>query len=157
MNVSVDSDEIIAARVDERARWRRLVPVVGTAVAVVLTAGYVALVDPNEGGHYPACPTQTFFGIDCPGCGGIRSAHALLRGDLTGAADHNIAALMLFPVGFLVFIAWARTAWIGVTPAQSVQQFRRRSRVLIIAIIALFLFGIVRNFVPFLGSGLSPG
>jgi hypothetical protein len=146
---------MIAARVDDRPRWRRLAPIAAVGVVGLVAAGYVALVDPNEGGHYPACPTQALFGVDCPGCGGIRSAHALLRGDVAAAADHNIAALVLIPIALVAFVVWARTAWSGVTPEQTWQTFRRRSRLMLIGVIALVVFGVVRNFVPYLGSGVG--
>ena len=46
---------------------------------------YVGAVDPNEPGHYPVCPLLRFTGIYCPGCGGLRSAHAFVHGDLAAA------------------------------------------------------------------------
>jgi hypothetical protein len=145
--------QVIAARIDNRPRWRRLMPIAAVAAAGIAAVGYVALVDPNEGGHFPACPTQTLFGVDCPGCGGIRSAHALLRGDVAGAADHNLAALVLIPIALLAFLAWARRSWTGITPEQTWESFHRHSRIMLIGVILLVIFGIARNFIPYLGSG----
>jgi len=142
---------------DTRPRMRRLAPVMAVGIAAMVVSGYVALVDPEAGGHYPACPTQALFGVDCPGCGGIRSAHSLLRGDFSAALDHNLAALILIPLSVVALVMWARRSWSGITPAQSEQSFRRRNRWLLIGVIALVVFGIVRNFIPYLGSGLQMG
>lgn len=152
--MTTPAEPVIAARIDDRPRWRRLVPVAAVAGAGIAAAGYIALVDPNEGGHFPACPTQALFGVDCPGCGGIRSAHALLRGDLASAADHNLAALVLIPIGVLALLAWAKKSWSGVTPEQTWDAFHRQSRIMLIGVIVLLVFGILRNFIPYLGSGV---
>lgn len=83
-----------------------------TAPAAVLAAvmgafAYVGAVDPNEPGHYPACPLLRLTGIYCPGCGGLRSAHAVVHGDLAGALHDNAAAVL----GYLGFaVLW--TVWV---------------------------------------------
>lgn len=67
--------------------WRR-------AAVVALPLGaltYVGVNDPSAaGGIYPACPSRSLLGFDCPGCGGLRGTHALLHGDLPAALDHNV-------------------------------------------------------------------
>lgn len=51
----------------------------------------VALRDPNSEGSYGFCPFKVVTGgLDCPGCGMMRGTHALLRGDVGRALDHNI-------------------------------------------------------------------
>jgi hypothetical protein len=68
---------------------------------------YTFLVDPNNPDNaYPKCPLKAFTGIDCPGCGGLRATNALLHGDVLGAADHNILALVLLPIMAFMFIRW---------------------------------------------------
>ncbi|ONK15087.1 DUF2752 domain-containing protein [Streptomyces sp. MP131-18] len=80
----------------------------GAPLAVLAAAAaafcYVALVDPNQPGHYPACPVLSLTGLHCPGCGGLRSAHALAHGDPVAALKANalavagcaVAAVVLF-------------------------------------------------------------
>ncbi|MFB6616562.1 DUF2752 domain-containing protein [Streptomyces sp. NPDC056367] len=81
------------------SRARRLaVPAVTLAGAVAAFA-YVGAVDPNEPGHYPVCPLFRLTGILCPGCGGLRSAHAFAHGDLPTAFGANALAV----VGYFVF------------------------------------------------------
>ncbi|APU44280.1 hypothetical protein BSL84_08915 [Streptomyces sp. TN58] len=60
---------------------------------------YVGTVDPNEPGHYPVCPLLRLTGILCPGCGGLRSAHAFAHGDLAAAFGSNALAV----AGYFVF------------------------------------------------------
>ncbi|MBL0804517.1 DUF2752 domain-containing protein [Streptomyces albidoflavus] len=77
---------------------------------VVAAFAYVGTVDPNEPGHYPACPLLTYAGIWCPGCGGLRSAHAVWHGELATALTANalaVAGYALFAAGWLV---WAVSA-----------------------------------------------
>lgn len=82
------------------------------APAAVLAAAagafaYVGTVDPNEPGHYPVCPLLRFTGLYCPGCGGLRSAHAFVHGDLAAALQANAPAV----VGYLVLaVLW--TVWV---------------------------------------------
>jgi Protein of unknown function (DUF2752) len=61
------------------------------AVAGVSTlTGYVFLVDPDQGGAYPLCPSKLLLGMDCPFCGGLRGTNALLHGRVAEALDHNV-------------------------------------------------------------------
>ncbi|QYX80795.1 DUF2752 domain-containing protein [Streptomyces akebiae] len=79
----------------------------GVLTAVGGAFAYVAAVDPNEPGHYPVCPLWRFTGLYCPGCGGLRSAHAFAHGDLATALTNNALAV----VGFLGFaVLW--TVWV---------------------------------------------
>jgi Protein of unknown function (DUF2752) len=90
--------------------WRHRA--IGLGVVAVIGAGlaYLYTFDPNEPGHYPACPTKALFGVDCPGCGAARCLHALLHGDLGRAVDHNVFLVAVLPllVGFTAYWAWGR-------------------------------------------------
>jgi hypothetical protein len=75
--------------------------------AVAGAFAYVGAVDPNEPGHYPVCPLLRLTGLYCPGCGGLRSAHALAHGDFIGALAHNalvVAGLLGFAVVWAVWV-----------------------------------------------------
>lgn len=142
-------------RVDPRPRARRLVAPVATAVGVIAATAFIRAVDPNEPGHYPLCPTMALFGIDCPGCGGLRATHALAHGDVAAALDHNALFVVLVPVLVAAWGVWVYRAWTGVTPALT----RRREVVArtapMIVLIVVMVFAVVRNFVPFLPSGVG--
>jgi hypothetical protein len=86
---------------------RRLVVPGGVLAAVVGAFAYVGAVDPNQPGHYPVCPLLRLTGVYCPGCGGLRSAHAVMHGDFAAALTDNALAV----VGYLVFaVVW--TVWV---------------------------------------------
>jgi hypothetical protein len=142
-------------RVDPRPRARRLVAPVATAVGVIAATGFIRVVDPNEPGHYPMCPTLALFGIDCPGCGGLRATHALANGDVMAALDHNALFVVMVPVLIAMWGLWAYRAWTGITPPLT----RRRETIArtapIVVLIVAMLFAVVRNLVPYLPSGLG--
>ncbi|MGY0062622.1 DUF2752 domain-containing protein [Streptomyces sp. LZ34] len=84
---------------------RRLAAPVGALAAVVAAFAFVGLVDPNEPGHYPACPLLRLTGVYCPGCGGLRSAYAVAHGEPLTALGANALAVL----GCLGFAAvWLR-------------------------------------------------
>lgn len=89
-----------AARMTVRVRARRA----AAPLAALGTAGaawaVVAAVDPGApSSPYPACPLPALTGWQCPGCGGLRAAHALAHGRLGEALASNalvvLAALVL--------------------------------------------------------------
>lgn len=117
--------------------------------AVAAAFGYVGAVDPNEPGHYPVCPVLHYTGIYCPGCGGLRSAHALVHGDLAAALGANALAVAGAAVAAALWALWFTAAVRGrplvVNP--------RPVHVWSVAALAL-VFTAVRN-TP-LGAGLVP-
>jgi hypothetical protein len=86
---------------------RRTAVPLGVLCGVAAAFAYVGAVDPNEAGHYPACPLLRATGVYCPGCGGLRSAHALVHGDLSGALGANALAVAGYALFALVWAVWA--------------------------------------------------
>lgn len=101
---------------------------VGVGAVVAAGLAYTAWQDPNADGVFPQCPTFTLFGVDCPGCGGLRAVHAATHGHLVATADHNLLLAVALPVLALLWLRWllqtlgisvprlprvARPAWIG--------------------------------------------
>ncbi|MEU0137933.1 DUF2752 domain-containing protein [Streptomyces sp. NPDC006296] len=131
------------------SRLRRLAAPAGVLAVVVGAFGYVAAVDPNEPGHYPVCPLLRFTGVFCPGCGGLRSAHAFAHGDLLTALGANAAAVAGYAVFAAVWLLWVvrasagRPLRIGLAP-----RYWWGVGAL------LLVFSVVRN-LPF-GSALAP-
>ena len=109
----------------------------------------VALVDPNEPGHYPTCPFFALTGQFCPGCGSLRAMHALTQGDLAGSAGLNVLALASLPLLAVIWVRWTRRTWTGG------QRARPAPPALLWALAAgVLLFAVVRN-LPF-GAVLAP-
>ncbi|MFG2112553.1 DUF2752 domain-containing protein [Streptomyces sp. NPDC048718] len=93
---------------------RRLLTPVGTLAAVVAAFAYVGTVDPNEPGHYPVCPLLRLTGLYCPGCGGLRSAHAFAHGDLAAAFGSNALAVIGYGIFAAVMVLWLVRAIRGI-------------------------------------------
>ncbi|MGW1977887.1 DUF2752 domain-containing protein [Streptomyces sp. NPDC001889] len=128
---------------------RRLVAPLATLAAVAGAFAYVGAVDPNEPGHYPVCPLLGVTGLYCPGCGGLRSAHAMVNGDLATALGSNAVAVAGALAFAVIWLAWLILA------------VRSRPLRLRAAPVwwwslggAVLLFSVVRN-LPF-GSALAP-
>lgn len=138
--------------VDSRPRSRRLVAPLATLGVVVASTAYVGAVDPGQPGHYPLCPLRAIFGVDCPGCGGLRCVHALTRGDVAAAADFNLLAVVLLPVAVAAWLVWFRRAWTGTSPALTPARQRLRPLAPMVLVVVMLAFAVVRNFVPYLGS-----
>lgn len=130
-----------------------MLPVAATGLAAVLGALYLRAVDPNVPGHYPGCPSQMFLGVDCPGCGGMRGTYDLLHGNVLGMADDNLLLVVAVPAAVIAFVVWAYRAWTGrVRPIDQSAQLRN-NRIWVGILVAVLAFGVVRNFVPYLGAG----
>ncbi|MBR5918892.1 MAG: DUF2752 domain-containing protein, partial [Prevotella sp.] len=52
----------------------------------------------------PKCPVKLLTGLDCPGCGGQRAAHAMLQGDVAGAIRYNWFLLYAAPYLLLLVV-----------------------------------------------------
>lgn len=153
--VLADDDVVVPAQVDERSRRRRMLAPLVTGVATLGGLGYLAAVDPNTPGHYPLCPTRALFGLDCPGCGALRGTHDLITGNLAGALDNNVLLVVFLPLAVVLWVRWVMRSWKGQTPAVSRAAFQRRTTVMITVLVAVLAFGVIRNFVPYLGSGIG--
>ncbi|WNF26527.1 DUF2752 domain-containing protein [Streptomyces sp. C11-1] len=134
---------------DGPTRLRRLATPLGILAAVAGAFAYVGTVDPNEPGHYPVCPLLKITGALCPGCGGLRSAHAFIHGDLGAAFSANAVATAGYFLFAVVWVLWLVRAWRG-------QPLRiRLAPAWWWGVGALLLiFSVVRN-LPF-GSALAP-
>jgi hypothetical protein len=128
---------------------RRLAVPGGILAAVVGAFAYVGTVDPNDPGHYPVCPLLQYTGLYCPGCGGLRSAHAVVQGDFAAALGANAVAV----AGYLVFaVVW--TVWVVRSVQGRPLRVDLRPSLLWGLGALLLLFTVVRN-LPF-GGWLQP-
>lgn len=134
---------------DTRGRKAVLAPL-GVALAAGAAFAYVGVVDPNESGHYPACPFLTLTGWYCPGCGALRATHALAHLDPVAALKLNPLLVLAVPVVAYLWIRWLAGEWRGRPWRPSAPR-----PALIWALLALVLvFWVVRN-LPF-GAFLAP-
>lgn len=105
------------------------------------------LFDPARHVLYPACLFKKVTGYDCPGCGGLRALHHLLRGEVGEAFRLNALVVATLPLlSALAFRAWRKSA--PPRPTAVLLWFW-----LLFAL--LVLFGIVRN-LPLWPFGVTP-
>ncbi len=95
------------------------------AVAALGAAALLYCFDPAAHGFYPVCRFHQMTGLNCPGCGATRAAHALLHGHLALALRDN-ALLTLAPVALLVrfgglaLARWRRRPTPALIPASGI-------------------------------------
>ncbi|MEU9720212.1 DUF2752 domain-containing protein [Streptomyces sp. NPDC047976] len=132
------------------SRARRLAAPALTLAGAVAAFAYVGAVDPNEPGHYPVCPLFRLTGVLCPGCGGLRSAHAFATGDLAAALGANAVAV----AGYLVLAAFTALWLLRAFRGGPVPRIALRPAWWWGIGAVVLAFSIVRN-LPF-GSALAP-
>lgn len=97
-------------RVSWRAKTAPLAVAAGVGAAVLV----LAVRDPNQPGHYPGCVFLALTGWYCPGCGGLRSVHALAHGHLGEAVGLNaVTTLVVLPLLAAIWAEWALRTWTG--------------------------------------------
>lgn len=89
-----------------RGARRALLPLALGAAAVLLAVGVQQVFDPFRT-HVPLCLVHQLTGWDCPGCGAIRSVHAVLAGDLLLALRSNALVVTAIPLVGLGLSLWA--------------------------------------------------
>ena len=92
------------------------------ASGMLLLLGVVATVPPGSHPLYPRCVSKQVLNIECPGCGGTRSLHALLNGDLPQAVAYNALFILLLPWLLLTSlrVTWQFLCGVPIRPVKSV-------------------------------------
>jgi hypothetical protein len=131
---------------------RRIAAPAAVLAGVATAFAYVGTVDPNVPGHYPVCPLLKYTGLYCPGCGGLRSAYAVVHGDLVTALGCNALAVAGYAVFTAMWVTWLTRTLRGLPGVPFVGRLRPGHwwalGVLVLA------FAVVRN-LPF-GAVLAP-
>lgn len=135
-------DRVTTAARGSTSRWRTMLPpaaVVGT-LAVATIALHVR--DPHEQGSWGECPTKAFFGLDCPGCGGLRAVNDLTNLRIIDAASSNLLFVASIPFLAYIFARWSWGRWTGRAwdPSDRAMSWSALSTVALI-----LLFAVVRN------------
>lgn len=98
--------------------------------------------------HLPLCPLHAFTGLNCPFCGGLRSAYELTHGRLIAGLHDNALFVLALPLLIGYWIDWMIRSRRGL-PGRAVPRV-----VSVVAIVIAAAFMIVRN-LP-IGRALSP-
>ena len=165
-SISKSADPIapVTPSLASRRRHALRVPVLVAGAAVAATA-YIAIANPNQPGHFLVCPLKAATGLDCPLCGGLRSVYGLTHGDVIGALNQNLFAVLSYPVLIWLWLRWTRQSWQSAgapdqdsaAPKSSVLPSWWNNYLGYGILVVFILFAIVRNlpFIPFLRSGLG--
>jgi hypothetical protein len=131
-------------------RLKSLLAPLGVAAATGAVFAVVGTIDPNQPGHYPTCPFLWITGLYCPGCGTLRTIHALAHLDPVSALGLNPLAMAMIPFLLFWWVRWVVRAWQG--------RFRRTTLAhpawLWAFIAIVMVYWVVRN-LPF-GAFLAP-
>ncbi len=129
------------------AGWTRSAPrrrpwavpaVIGAGVAAA--TAYTSALDPSTDHAFPLCPLKYVSGADCPACGALRAVHSLSRGDVIGAADHNVLFVVALP-----FLLVGYGLWVAHSLGYRVPQVRLSGRAVTALVAVVVIFGVVRN------------
>lgn len=125
-----------ALRDSDVVRRYRLVPL---GAAGVCASVALWLIDPETAPFGWRCPLWTLTGLRCPGCGGTRALHLLVRGKPIAAARQNVIVVVLAPVYGVLIARWLKAYRDG-TPKPLMTPSESR-----IATCVLTSFGVTRN------------
>ena len=105
-------------------------------------AGWLFVFNPTETNFAPQCTFKLLTGLDCPGCGFQRAAHAALHGHFVTAARYNFFLLYALPylLGLIV------TEWCLTGKRQ--EQWRRvleSCTALKFYVASFLIWGVIRN------------
>lgn len=87
---------------------KRIVLATLATFTVIIAAWVYFSFDPSSptmSKYFPKCPFYSLSGLKCPGCGSQRAIHALLNGDMAGAAGYNALLLVALPLLGLYLVA----------------------------------------------------
>jgi hypothetical protein len=73
--------------------------------------GVLFFINPATSGVFLGCPSRTFFGVDCPACGGLRGTYSLLHGDIASAINYNVLLLGVYPMLVSLWCLWVLKVW----------------------------------------------
>lgn len=123
---------------------------IGGVAGAVVAASILFFLDPVHSRFYPVCAFHRLTGLDCPGCGGLRAAHALLHGQLDAALHFNLFFVLSLPLLAWIGFRFLRHELAGGPP------LRIRPVWLWLYLAAYIAFGILRNLPVPLFAAFAP-
>jgi len=144
-------DRVTTAARSGSRRWRAVLPPAAVLGTVTVATVALHLRDPHTAGSWGACPTKVFFGVECPGCGGLRAVNDLTNLQVVDAASSNLLFVASIPFLAYIFGRWAWGRWSGRSWSPS-DRAMTWSAMTTIALIGLF--AVLRNTAA--GSWLAP-
>jgi hypothetical protein len=110
---------------------------------LVLAYFYFAHYDAHAESDGRQCTILYLTGLQCPGCGGQRSLHYLLHGDILSALRYNVLFVIGFP--FLLYLYYVILQMYILRNEKYRQRTVISTHFVYILLIVLLLFFILRN------------
>lgn len=127
----------------KKINYKKILTAVGIVTLTAVSIYYFYNYNPsNKENIYISCTFKTFTGYDCPGCGGQRSFHHLLNFELIEAFKLNAFFVIFSPYLALLVFYELRRYFFGISKPKN---FFTSNNMLWIFLLALLIFGIVRN------------
>jgi hypothetical protein len=120
---------------------RRLL-IVLCGLALLVFAAFCLRSQGPGAGWLPGCLFHRMTGLDCPGCGMTRAAHATLHGDLAAAFRFNPLGMVLLPLA-MIGIGLEIAGWVRGKPLA--WAFRLRGRWVWGVAAVVLVFWVARN------------
>lgn len=79
-----------------RPPTRRLIITAAVLISALTAIFLLYRYNPLSTPFFPRCPSKLLTGYDCPGCGSLRAAHAMLHGDIAAAWRFNAAIFLIY-------------------------------------------------------------
>lgn len=122
---------------------RALLPLAIGGVGLAIALGVQLVFDPFRM-DIPLCILNHLTGLECPGCGAIRSVHALLDGDLLLALRNNALITLAIPLTAAGMAIWM------VRRVRGLRTDLMPSRAVLMGLVAFaVLFAVLRNLPAF--------
>ena len=109
---------------------------------LVVACIILALGNPHSLSWPLKCPLYQISGLQCPLCGMQRAIHELLHGNMKEAWSLNPGFFLFSPYWLVVLIG---TIFTNLQKTNSIVRFCLRDKIIFLALIALLVWGIVRN------------
>jgi len=133
-----------------RATLRALGPPAAVVAGLGVCCAAVWVGDPTTpGGFLPVCPTKLLFGIDCPGCGGMRMAYSLMHGNLPAALHYNAVSFVV-----VLLLGWSGVTWtLGRLRGRAMASWMHWRWTPLVFSVVFVVWFVIRNlpFAPFTG------
>lgn len=104
---------VLAAPDPTSVRVRRMMAPAAVAGGLGLATLALHVRDPHVQGSWGVCPSADWFGLWCPGCGGLRAVNDLSNGDVLAASSSNLVLVALVPFIVLGIAVWSLDRWRG--------------------------------------------
>ncbi len=127
------------------SRQRRLIGPLATIGGLAAATAALHFRDPHAHASWGLCPSATIFGVQCPGCGGLRCVNDLTNLQIGDAISSNILVVIGIPVAIFFLARWTLDAWRGVRRTPKAPSWPLIASIAVVVV----TFTVLRNLAPF--------